>query len=65
MNFHLFVQYGLHYDLVQTHDRTGRLVANTAAVQDDSQVCHGADTLNAEDEILRKRTERSVADHDD
>ena len=50
----------------QTHDRTGRPVAtlHTAAAQDDSQVCHEADMLNIEDEILRKRTERSVADHD-
>ena len=39
----------------QTHDRTGRPVANTAAVQDDSQVCHEADTLNVDDEVLRKK----------
>ena len=34
----------------QTHDRTGRPVAirHTAAVQDDSQVCHEAVTLNVE-----------------
>ena len=50
----------------QTHDRTGRPVAirHTVAVQDDPQVCHEADTLNFEDEVLRKRTERSIADHD-
>ena len=30
----------------QTHDRTGRLVTDTAAVQDDSQVYHEADTLS-------------------
>ena len=51
----------------QTHDRTGRLVAirHTAAVQDDSQVCHEADTLNVDDEVLRKRMEKSIAVHDE
>ena len=46
----------------QTHDRTGRLVAirHTAAVQDDSQVCHEADTLNVDDEVLRKRVENPL-----
>ena len=41
----------------QTHDRTWRPVAilHTAAVQDDSQVCLEADTLNVDDEVLRKR----------
>ena len=29
----------------QTHDRTGRLVTDTVAVQDDSQVNHEANTL--------------------
>ena len=40
-----------------THDRTGRLVAIllTAAAQDDSQVCHEADTLNVDDEVHRKK----------
>ena len=40
-------------------DRTGRPVAilRTAAAQDDSQVCHDADTLNVDDEVLRKRME--------
>ena len=35
----------------QTHDRTVRPVAflHTAAAQDDSQVCHEADTLNVDD----------------
>ena len=49
----------------QTHDRTERLVAilHTAAVQDDSQVCHEADTLNVDDEVLCKRMENSVAVH--
>ena len=46
----------------QTHDRTGRPVAilHTAAVQDDSQVCHEADTLNVDDAILRKRMENPL-----
>ena len=38
----------------QTHDRTGRLVTDTAAVQDDSQVYQEANTLNVDDEVLRK-----------
>ena len=37
----------------QTHDRTGRLVTDTAAVQDDSQVYHEANTLNFDGETLR------------
>ena len=39
----------------QTHDRTVRPVAilHTAAAQDDFQVCHDADTLNVDDEVLR------------
>ena len=46
----------------QTHERTGRLVAilHTAAAQDDSQVCHEADTLNVDDEVLRKRMENPL-----
>ena len=51
----------------QTHDRTGRPVAilHTAAAQDDSQVCHEADTLNVDDEVLRKIMEKSIAVHDE
>ena len=49
----------------QTHDRTGRPVANTAAVQNDSQVCHEAGTLNVDDEVLRKRMEKSIVVHDE
>ena len=51
----------------QTHDRTVRLVAiiHTAAAQDDSQVCHEADTLNVDDEVLRKRKEKSIIVHDE
>ena len=46
----------------QTHDRTVRPVAirHTAAAQDDSQVCHEADTLNVDDEVLRKRMENPL-----
>ena len=49
----------------QTHDRTGRPVADTAAVQDDSQVFHEANTLNVVDEVLRKRMEKSIVVHDE
>ena len=53
----------------QTHDRTGRPVAtlHTAAAQDSSRVCsaHESDTLNVEDEVLRKRMEKSIAVHDE
>ena len=49
----------------QTHDRTGRPVAtlHTVVAQEDSQVCHEADTLNVDDEVLRERMEKSVAVH--
>ena len=50
---------------LSSSDRTGRLVANTAAVQDDSQVCHEADTLNVDDEVLRKIMEKSIVVHDE
>ena len=51
----------------QTHDRTERLIAilHTAAAQDDSQVCHEADTFNVEKEVLRKRMGKSIADHEE
>ena len=49
----------------QIHDRTWRPVANTAAVQDDSQVCHEADALNVDDEVRRKRMEKSIVVHDE
>ena len=38
---------------------------HTAAAQDDSQVCHEADTLNVDDEVLRKRMDKSIAVHDE
>ena len=51
----------------QTHDRTGRPVAirHTAAAQDDSQVCHEADTLNVDDEVHRTRMEKSITVHEE
>ena len=49
----------------QTHDRTGRPVADIAAVQDDSQVFHEANTLNVDDEVLRKIMEKSIVVHDE
>ena len=57
----------MSFNVEQTHDRTERLVAtlHTAAAQDDSQVCREADTLNVDDEVLRKRMEKSIAVHDE
>ena len=49
----------------QTHDRTGRLVTDTAAVSDDSQIYHEANTLNVDEEVLRKRMEKSIAVYDE
>ena len=56
------------FNVEQTHERTERLV-NTHEVTNVSDSCptrsaHESGTFNVEDEILRKRTERSVADHD-
>ena len=49
----------------QTHDRTERPVASlsTAEAQDSSRVCsaHESDTLNVDDEVLRKRMEKFIA----
>ena len=39
----------------QTHDRTGRPVKDTVAVQDDPQVYHEAGTVNIDDETLREK----------
>ena len=49
----------------QTRDRTGRLVTDTAAVQDDSQVYHEANTLNVDEEVLRERMQKSIVVHDE
>ena len=47
----------------QTHDRTGRPVTDTVAVQDDSQAYHEANTLNVDDEVFRTRKEKSIVVH--
>ena len=56
------------FNVEQTHERTGRPVNthDVTNVSDSSQTrsAHESETFNVEDEILRKRTERSVADHD-
>ena len=44
----------------QTHDRTGRPVTDTVAVQEDPQVNHEAETLNIDNEILRERIEADM-----
>ena len=53
----------------QTHDRTVRPVAtlHTAEAQDSSRVrsAHESDTLNVDDEVFRKRMEKSIAVHDE
>ena len=53
----------------QTHERTERLVAtfHSAEAQHSSRVrsAHESDTLNVDDEVLRKRMEKSIADHDE
>ena len=46
-------------------ERSDLLFLHTAAAQDDSQVCHEADTLNVDDEVHRKRMQKSIADHDE
>ena len=52
----------------KAHERTRRLVfeTNTENVPDSSKTSsfHESETFNVGDETLRKRTERSVADHD-
>ena len=51
----------------QTHDRSVRPVAtlNTADAKDSSRVrsSHESDTFNVEDEVLRKRMGKSIANH--
>ena len=49
----------------QAHDRTGRLVTDTAAVQDDARVYHEANTLNVDEEVLRERMEKSIVVNDE
>ena len=53
----------------QTHDRTGRPVVtlHAAEAQDSSRVrsAHESNTFNVDDEVLRERMEKSIADHDE
>ena len=51
-------------NVYQNPDRTRRLVIDTAAVQDVSQVHHEANTLNVDEEVLRERMEKSIV-HDE
>ena len=57
-----------NFNVEQTHERTVRPVIthDVTSVPDSSQTrsAHESETFNVEDEILRKRTARSVADHD-
>ena len=56
------------FNVEQAHERTGRLVIthDVINVSESSQTrcAHESETFNVEDETLRERTERSVADHD-
>ena len=56
------------FNVEQTHERTVRPVNthDVTNVKDSSQTrsAHESETFNVEDELLRNRTERSVADHD-
>ena len=56
------------FNVEQTHERTGRHVIthDVINVSDSSQTrsAHESETFNVEDETLRERMERSVADHD-
>ena len=53
----------------QTHNRTGRFVATllAAEAQDSSRICSAqeSDTLNVDDEVLRKIMEKSIVVHDE
>ena len=57
------------FNVEQAHERTGRPVAtlHTAEAQHSSRACsvHDSDTLNVDDEALRRRMEKSIADHDE
>ena len=45
----------------QTHDKTGRPVKDTVAVQADPEVYHEAETLNIDDKTLSERIEADMA----
>ena len=59
---HVVSEDKMSLNVEQTHDRRERLVAtlHTAAAQNDSQVCHEAETLNIDDEVLRERMENPL-----
>ena len=63
--FSLEINVNYSCEELSSSDRTGRLVTGTAAVQDDSQVNHEANTLNVDEEVLRERIEKSVVVHDE
>ena len=55
------------FNVEQAHERTERpVITHDVIMSDSSQTrsAHESETFNVGDEILRKRTERSVADHD-
>ena len=56
------------FNVEQAHERTGRLVIthDVINVSDSSQTrsAHESESFNVGDETLRKRTEKSVTDHD-
>ena len=56
------------FNVEQAHERSRRpgITHDVINVSDSSQTrsAHESETFNVEDELLRKRTERSVADHD-
>ena len=47
-------------NVVQTHDRTGRLVKHTVAVQDNPEVFREVKTLNTDNELIRERIEEDM-----
>ena len=47
-------------DVEQTHDRTGRPVTDTVAVQDDTEVYHEIKTLNTDNEAIREKIEEDM-----
>ena len=49
----------------QAHDRTGRPVTDTAAVQDDARVYHETNKLNIDEEVFCARMEKSIVVHDE
>ena len=57
-----------NFNVEQTRERTGRPVnthdVTNATDSSQARAAHESEAFNVEDEILRKRTEGSVADHD-